>query len=86
MPSGQIDDISQKANRKKDELVARPDDGQQGVKGQEVRGMESSEGKGVLGQHLDHVLKHVVGVHVAIVVEVELCDETRNLEEPDDGL
>ena len=86
MPSGQIDDISQKANRKKDELVARPDDGQQGVKGQEVRGMESSEGKGVLGQHLDHVLKNVVGVHVTIVVEVELCDETRNLEEPDDGL
>ena len=86
MPSGQIDDISQKANRKKDELVARPDDGQQGVKGQEVGGMQSSDGEGVFGQHLDHVLKHVVGVHVAIVVEVELCDEARNLEEPDDGL
>ena len=51
-----------------------------------MRGMESSDGKGVLGQHLDHVLKNVVGVHVTIVVEVELCDETRNLEEPDDGL
>ena len=49
-------------------------------------GMQSSDGESVLGQHLDHVLKHVVGVHVAIVVEVELCDEARNLEEPDDGL
>ena len=37
--------------------------------------MQSGDWKGVLGEHLDQVLKEVFRVHVTVVVEVQLGDE-----------
>ena len=64
----------------------RFNDCEESIQTQKVRAIEARNGERVLGQHLRQILEDVRRVHVAVKVEVQLGQESRDPVEPHDDL